>query len=82
MSHAEGSPGWPRRILTGVAQSLIGGYFLGPSASGQAVFYFSNRGEQADAAKYLNALWKQCRLPTVSRHHHVRLTRYLPAFRT
>jgi hypothetical protein len=129
MSQAEGSPGWPRRILTGVAllavlplmplpyqaaavpqvpagwqatftrlqlppdapvlvlpfpsdsysevlrwqadaswpQSLIGGYFLGPSASGQAVFYFSNRSEQADVAEYLNALWegRRARSPSV-----------------
>ena len=48
---------------TGWPQSLIGGYFLGPSASGQAVFYFSNRNEQTDVAKYLNALWKGQRAP-------------------
>jgi hypothetical protein len=39
-------------------QSMIGGYFLGPSATGQAVFYFSNHNEQTNVARYLNALWK------------------------
>jgi hypothetical protein len=120
MRQAEGSPGWPRGIITGVALlavlplmplpyqatpvpqvpvgwqatftrlqlpsdapvlvlpfpsdsfsqalswqadtswpgSMIGGYFLGPSPSGQPVFYFSNRNEQTDVARYLNALWK------------------------
>jgi len=43
---------------TGWPQSMIGGYFLGPNASGQAVFYFSNHNEQTDVARYLNALWK------------------------
>jgi hypothetical protein len=54
-------------------QSLIGGYFLGPSASGQAVFYFSNRSEQADVAKYLNALWKgqRPRSPSIKEIHAV-----------
>jgi hypothetical protein len=135
MSRAEGSPGWPRGILTGVAllavlplvplpyqpaavpqvpvgwqatftrlqlpsdapvlvlpfpsdsysqvlrwqadtgwpESMIGGYFLGPSASGQAVFYFSNRNEQTDVARYLNALWKgqRPRSPSIKEIHAV-----------
>ncbi len=44
-------------------QSMIGGYFLGPSASGQAVFYFSNHNEQTHVARYLTALWKGQRRP-------------------
>ena len=43
---------------TGWPGSMIGGYFLGPNASGQAVFYFSNHNEPTDVARYLNALWK------------------------
>jgi hypothetical protein len=52
---------------------MIGGYFLGPSASGQAVFYFSNRSEQVDVAKYLNALWKgrRARSPSIKEIHAV-----------
>jgi hypothetical protein len=42
---------------TGWPQSMIGGYFLGPNAAGQAVFYFSNHNEQTEAAHYLNSLW-------------------------
>jgi hypothetical protein len=135
LSRAEGSPGWPRAILAGVAllavlpltplpyqpaavpqvpagwqatftrlqlrpdapvlalpfpsdsysevlrwqadtgwpQSMIGGYFLGPSASGQPVFYFSNHSEQTDVASYLNALWKgqQPRGPSLTEIHAV-----------
>jgi len=44
-------------------QSMIGGYFLGPNASAQPVFYFANRTKQADVARYLNALWKDRKKP-------------------
>jgi hypothetical protein len=37
---------------------MIGGYFLGPNATGQAVFYFANHSQQSDIARYLNSLWK------------------------
>ncbi len=43
---------------TGWPESMIGGYFLGPSVTGQGVFYFSNHNEQTDVAHYLNSLWK------------------------
>lgn len=43
---------------TGWPQSMIGGYFLGPNATGQAVFYFANHDQQSDVARYLNSLWK------------------------
>jgi hypothetical protein len=43
---------------TGWPESMIGGYFLGPNATGQGVFYFSNHNEQTHVAHYLNSLWK------------------------
>ncbi|HXZ70818.1 MAG TPA: hypothetical protein VEH31_08110, partial [Streptosporangiaceae bacterium] len=43
---------------TGQPGSLIGGYFLGPNASGQAVFYFENPSQQTDVASYLDELWQ------------------------
>jgi hypothetical protein len=42
---------------TGWPESMIGGYFLGPNATGQGVFYFSNHNEQTHVAHYLNSLW-------------------------
>jgi hypothetical protein len=51
---------------TGWPQSMIGGYFLGPNASGQAVFYFSNNNEETDVVKYLDALWKPHATPARS----------------
>ena len=55
--------GWHPEVLrwqaaTGQPGSLIGGYFLGPSASGRAVFYFENHSQQTDVASYLNGLWQ------------------------
>jgi len=47
---------------TGWPQSMIGGYYLGPTANGQAGFYFSNHNEQTQVAGYLDALWKGERL--------------------
>jgi hypothetical protein len=54
-------------------ESMIGGYFLGPSATGQPVFYFSNHNEETDVARYLNALWKgqQPRGPSIKEIHAV-----------
>ena len=43
---------------TGWPQSIIGGYFLGPSATGQASFYFSHPSPETAIASYLNKLWK------------------------
>jgi hypothetical protein len=43
---------------TGWPQSMIGGYFLGPNATGQAVFYSYNHDEQTDVARYLDSLGK------------------------
>jgi hypothetical protein len=43
---------------TGQPGSLIGGYFLGPGATGQASFYFQTRSQQTEVAGYLNQLWQ------------------------
>jgi len=43
---------------TGQPGSLIGGYFIGPNATGQASFYFNTRNEQTDVAWYLSELWQ------------------------
>ena len=43
---------------TGWPQSIIGGYFLGPSVTGQASFYFSHPRPETAVASYLNKLWK------------------------
>ena len=43
---------------TGWPQSMIGGYFLGPSATGQASFYFSRPSPETAVAGYLIKLWK------------------------
>jgi hypothetical protein len=43
---------------TGWPQSLIGGYFLGPSATGQASFYFTHPSPETAVASYLNELWE------------------------
>jgi hypothetical protein len=53
----------PEQVLrwqaqTGWPESIIGGYFLGPSATGQASFYFSHPTPETVVARYLNALWK------------------------
>jgi hypothetical protein len=42
---------------TGQPGALIGGYFLGPSATGQATFFFQAHNEQTEVATYLNDLW-------------------------
>jgi hypothetical protein len=36
---------------------MIGGYFLGPSATGQASLYFSYPSPETTVASYLDALW-------------------------
>jgi hypothetical protein len=46
------------QATTGWPQSMIGGYFIGPSATGQASFYFSYPSPETAVASYLNALWK------------------------
>jgi hypothetical protein len=38
--------------------AMIGGYFIGPDATGQASFYFQVRNPQRDVAGYLNAVWQ------------------------
>ena len=43
---------------TGWPQSMIGGYFLGPSATGQASFYFSHPSQETAVAGYLMGLWQ------------------------
>jgi hypothetical protein len=43
---------------TGQPGSLIGGYFLGPGATGQASFYFETRSPQTEVAGYLFDLWQ------------------------
>jgi hypothetical protein len=55
--------GVPEQVLrwqaqTGWPQSMIGGYFIGPSATGQASFYFSHPSPETVVARYLNGLWK------------------------
>jgi len=42
---------------TGWPQSMIGGYFIGPSATGQASFFFSYLSPETAVASYLDALW-------------------------
>jgi hypothetical protein len=51
---------------TGQPGSLIGGYFLGPNASGQAGFYFQNHNQQTDVAWYLDELWQGQHPPGLS----------------
>jgi hypothetical protein len=43
---------------TGQPQSMIGGYFLGPSATGQASFYFTHHTPETAVATYFIELWK------------------------
>jgi hypothetical protein len=44
---------------TGWPGSMIGGYFVGPTATGQAyVSYFSIHSQETDVAGYLNELWQ------------------------
>jgi hypothetical protein len=43
---------------TGWPGSMIGGYFIGPSPTGQAAFFFSNRNQETDVANYLDELWQ------------------------
>jgi hypothetical protein len=55
--------GVPEQVLrwqaqTGWPESIIGGYFIGPSATGQASFYFSHPSPETVVARYLNGLWK------------------------
>jgi hypothetical protein len=37
---------------------MIGGYFIGPSATGQASHYFSYPSPETAVARYLNELWQ------------------------
>jgi hypothetical protein len=41
---------------TGLPGAMIGGYFLGPSPTGQATFFLQVNSQPSDVAKYLNAL--------------------------
>jgi hypothetical protein len=43
---------------TGSPGSMIGGYFLGPGATGQAAYYFTQRTPETIVASYLNELWQ------------------------
>jgi len=47
------------QVDTGYPSSMIGGYFLEPSASGQATFFYPAHDEQSDVARYLNAIWQR-----------------------
>ena len=53
----------PHQVLrwqadTGWPQSMIGGYFLGPSATGQASFYFAHHSPETAVAGYFVELWR------------------------
>jgi hypothetical protein len=55
--------GQPYQVLrwqadTGWPQSMIGGYFLGPSATGQASFYFTRHTPETAVAGYFVELWR------------------------
>jgi hypothetical protein len=55
--------GLPYQVLrwqadTGQPQSMIGGYFLGPSATGQASFYFTHHTPETAVAGYFVELWR------------------------
>ena len=41
---------------TGLPGAMIGGYFIGPSPTGQATFFVQPNSQPSDVAKYLNAL--------------------------
>jgi hypothetical protein len=43
---------------TGYPGAMIGGYYIAPSATGQAAFPWASRGPQWDVSNYLNALWQ------------------------
>ena len=51
---------------TGQPGSMIGGYFLGPSPTGQGVFFFGVRSPQTDVAGYLAKLWQGQHPPSPS----------------
>jgi len=51
---------------TGQPDSMIGGYFLGPSPTGQGVFYFGVHSPQTDVARYLAKLWQGRHPPSPS----------------
>ena len=44
------------QAATGQPGAMIGGYFIGPSSTGQATFFFQGHGLPAQVAGYLNAL--------------------------
>jgi hypothetical protein len=46
------------QAATGQPGAMIGGYFIGPSSTGQASFFFQARSQPSDVAKYLNALYQ------------------------
>ena len=56
--------GW--QADTGQPDSMIGGYFLGPSPTGQGVFYFGVHSPQTDVARYLAKLWQGRHPPSPS----------------
>jgi hypothetical protein len=41
---------------SGQPGAMIGGYFIGPSATGQASFFFQANSQPSDVARYLNVL--------------------------
>ena len=44
------------QAASGQPGAMVGGYFIGPSRTGQASFFFQARSQPSDVAKYLNVL--------------------------
>ena len=42
---------------TGQPGAMIGGYFIGPTATGQATFFFQANSQPSDVARYLNGVY-------------------------
>jgi len=42
---------------TGLPGAMIGGYFIGPSPTGQATFFFQPNSQPSDVARYLNGVY-------------------------
>ena len=42
---------------TGLPGAMIGGYFIGPSPTGQATFFFQPNSQASDVARYLNGVY-------------------------
>ncbi len=45
------------QAATGQPGAMIGGYFIGPSATGQASFFFQANSQPSDVARYLNSVY-------------------------